>query len=108
MDVLVARAPARLDFGGGWTDVPPYSEERGGCVCNMAVELHAIATVRAGAGDARSGSDSPDNALAIAATRRAAMPHVSVNVEAEFPLGAGLGGSSRPELRSWGARRLAR
>ena len=50
MAVLVARAPARLDFGGGWTDVPPYSEERGGCVCNVAVELHAVATVQSRTG----------------------------------------------------------
>lgn len=107
MDVLVARSPARLDFGGGWTDVPPYSEERGGCVCNMAIELHAVATVRAVAVDARGGTseraDSPDNALAIAATRRAAMPRVSVNVEAEYPLGAGLGGSSAAGVAVLGA-----
>ena len=45
--------PARLDFGGGWTDVPPYSEERGGCVCNVAIELHAVATVRAVAATGR-------------------------------------------------------
>lgn len=106
MDVLVARAPARLDFGGGWTDVPPYSEERGGCVCNVAIELHAVATVRVGARDAQGpsgNSSSPDNALALAATQRAAMPRVSVNVEAEYPLGAGLGGSSAAGVAVLGA-----
>lgn len=30
---------ARIDFGGGWTDTPPYSIERGGCVLNAAVTL---------------------------------------------------------------------
>ena len=107
MDVLVARAPVRLDFGGGWTDVPPYSEERGGCVCNVAIELHAVATVRGGAGDARGVADddsgSPDNALVIAATRRAVMPRVSVHVDAEYPLGAGLGGSSAAGVAVLGA-----
>jgi len=91
MEVVVARAPARLDFGGGWTDVPPYSEERGGCVCNAAIELHAIATVllrQDSANTPRSGADSSDNALALAATRRAAMPHVQVDVQTEFPVGA--------------------
>lgn len=104
MSALVARAPVRLDFGGGWTDVPPYSEERGGCVCNIAVELHAIATVRpAGETGTRGKSSSPDNALAMAATRRANMPGVSVDVVAEFPLGAGLGGSSAAGVAVLGA-----
>ncbi len=33
------RAAARIDFGGGWTDTPPYSIERGGTVLNAAVTL---------------------------------------------------------------------
>ena len=92
MDVVVARAPARLDFGGGWTDVPPYSEERGGCVCNAAIELHAVATVRLrgpAATDFNADTPSPDNVLALAATRRAGMAHVHVDVRTEFPVGAG-------------------
>ncbi|MCX6031413.1 MAG: hypothetical protein NT169_19205 [Chloroflexi bacterium] len=32
-------AAARIDFGGGWTDTPPYSLERGGTVLNAAVTL---------------------------------------------------------------------
>ena len=31
---------ARIDFGGGWTDTPPYSIERGGAVLNAAIALH--------------------------------------------------------------------
>ncbi len=105
MAVLVARAPARLDFGGGWTDVPPYSDERGGCVCNVAIELHAIATVRSRVGvDASAEQDSShDNALAAAAVRRAAIADVSVDMEAEYPVGAGLGGSSAAGVAALGA-----
>ena len=33
------QAAARIDFGGGWTDTPPYSIERGGTVLNAAVTL---------------------------------------------------------------------
>ena len=33
------RTAARLDFGGGWTDTPPYSLECGGTVLNAAVTL---------------------------------------------------------------------
>jgi D-glycero-alpha-D-manno-heptose-7-phosphate kinase len=104
---LVARAPARLDFGGGWTDVPPYSEERGGCVCNIAVELHATATVRARGGSndrpVPANPASADSLLAAAATRRVAKPHVDVTIHAEYPLGAGLGGSSAAGVAVLGA-----
>jgi D-glycero-alpha-D-manno-heptose-7-phosphate kinase len=105
MAVLVARAPARLDFGGGWTDVPPYSDERGGCVCNVAIELHAIATIRSRLGVDGSTEDtsSPDNALAAAAMRRSSIPDVTVEMEAEYPVGAGLGGSSAAGVAALGA-----
>lgn len=106
MDVVVARAPTRLDFGGGWTDVPPYSEERGGCVCNAAIELHAVATVQLRGVNAKaplSGPRRPDNALALAATRRAGLPDVHVDVQTEYPVGAGLGGSSAAGVAVLGA-----
>ncbi|XP_058225599.1 bifunctional fucokinase/fucose pyrophosphorylase isoform X2 [Rhododendron vialii] len=31
--------PVRVDFVGGWSDTPPWSLERAGCVLNMAVTL---------------------------------------------------------------------
>ena len=31
--------PVRIDFVGGWSDTPPWSLERPGCVLNMAVSL---------------------------------------------------------------------
>jgi D-glycero-alpha-D-manno-heptose-7-phosphate kinase len=40
-----AAAPVRLDFAGGWTDVPPYSAREGGTVVAAAVQLHAYAEV---------------------------------------------------------------
>lgn len=36
-----AAAPARLDFAGGWTDVPPFSARSGGAVVNAAIDLNA-------------------------------------------------------------------
>jgi D-glycero-alpha-D-manno-heptose-7-phosphate kinase len=36
-----AAAPARLDFAGGWTDVPPFSARAGGLVVNAAIGLGA-------------------------------------------------------------------
>lgn len=40
-----AAAPVRLDFAGGWTDVPPYSARQGGLVVAAAVQLYAYAEV---------------------------------------------------------------
>lgn len=34
-----AVAPVRLDFAGGWTDVPPFSAREGGVVVNAAITL---------------------------------------------------------------------
>jgi galactokinase/mevalonate kinase-like predicted kinase len=46
-EIVWARAPARLDVGGGWTDTPPYSLEHGGCVTNAAVNLNGQPPIQA-------------------------------------------------------------
>ena len=46
-EIVWGRAPARLDLGGGWTDTPPYTLERGGCVLNAAVELNGQPPIQA-------------------------------------------------------------
>ena len=43
-----AAAPVRLDFAGGWTDVPPFSSQEGGLVVTGAIQLFARAEVRLG------------------------------------------------------------
>lgn len=43
--VLRARAPGRIDFGGGGTDVAPYCEEHHGIVVNAAINYYAHATL---------------------------------------------------------------
>lgn len=40
-------APARIDLGGGWTDTPPYSIERGGTVLNAAIMLRGTFPIAA-------------------------------------------------------------
>ena len=91
------RAPTRIDFGGGWTDVPPYSEREGGFVCNLAIARYATVLV-APATDADSPSLSADRVrdrpLVEAAVRRAGVSGVDVALYNDFPVGAGLGGSS--------------
>jgi D-glycero-alpha-D-manno-heptose-7-phosphate kinase len=102
--VVTARAPTRIDLGGGWTDVPPYCDEQGGYVCNVAIDRHAVATVRAetyrGA-TGQGGGDSP--VLVEAALRRTHTTGVVVEIESHFPVGAGLGGSSSASAAVFGA-----
>jgi D-glycero-alpha-D-manno-heptose-7-phosphate kinase len=52
---VVARAPVRLGFGGGGTDVPAYYEHYGGFVVSGAIGRYAMATA----------STSPDGGIGV-------------------------------------------
>jgi D-glycero-alpha-D-manno-heptose-7-phosphate kinase len=97
---LIARAPARLDFGGGWTDVAPYCDEEGGAVCNVAITRYATATVATGAHARTSRGDEP---LVRAALHRAGILGATASVTSDFPVGSGLGGSSAAGVALAGA-----
>jgi D-glycero-alpha-D-manno-heptose-7-phosphate kinase len=96
---LVARAPTRLDFGGGWTDVAPYCDEQGGAVCNVAITRYATATVATASGT----PPTPDDPLVRAALRRAGAVGVTAALTSDFPIAAGLGGSSAAGVALAGA-----
>lgn len=93
---LSTRAPTRIDFGGGWSDVPPYCDREGGYVCNLAIARYSAVRVHASDDDdvhvtsARDG----DCRLAEAALHRAGVHGVALRLTNDFPVGAGLGGSS--------------
>jgi len=69
--------------------VPPYGEEMGGFVCNLAITRYAVVTLREAAAPTGSRDD-----LTSAAMRQARLDGVSVELTTDFPPGAGLGGSS--------------
>jgi D-glycero-alpha-D-manno-heptose-7-phosphate kinase len=43
--VIRSKAPLRLSFAGGGTDVPPYSAEQGGAVLSTTVDRYAYCTI---------------------------------------------------------------
>lgn len=121
---IVARAPTRIDFGGGWTDVPPYPIEQGGCVCNVAIARRATVRLAAGAaGDAGTGASGgsggsagsgADDALVRAALSSARLHTLAGRVSSDFPARAGLGGSSavgvalQAAIAAWREERVPR
>jgi D-glycero-alpha-D-manno-heptose-7-phosphate kinase len=44
--LIRARAPVRIDFAGGWSDVALFTEHSKGLVVNGAINLYAYATLR--------------------------------------------------------------
>jgi D-glycero-alpha-D-manno-heptose-7-phosphate kinase len=95
---LTVKAPTRIDFGGGWTDVPPYDVEQGGFVCNVAISRYA--TVRVSPLD-DSGAEpelvvgrESDRALLRAVVRKYDVRGARISLGNDFPVAAGLGGSS--------------
>ena len=90
--------------------MPPYCGELGGFVCNIAINRYAVATVRSdetyrAAGTSAAASAKHDDPLIAAAVRRSGVTGVRVQVTSDFPVAAGLGGSSAASAAVLGALR---
>lgn len=87
-ETVLARAPTRIDFVGGWTDVLPFCDEEAGLVINAAFGMRARVAVRE-MENARAQTDK----FIQAACRRFDLKNVAVELTSDAPLGSGLGGS---------------
>ncbi|MGC2035368.1 MAG: GHMP kinase [Thermoplasmata archaeon] len=47
MRIVRSKAPLRISFAGGGTDVAPYPDEKGGAVLNCTIDKYAYATLQA-------------------------------------------------------------
>jgi D-glycero-alpha-D-manno-heptose-7-phosphate kinase len=45
LHIVRAKAPLRISFGGGGTDVPPYPEEKGGAVLSATIDKYAYCSL---------------------------------------------------------------
>jgi D-glycero-alpha-D-manno-heptose-7-phosphate kinase len=100
--VIYARAPLRISFAGGGTDVEPYPKLHGGAVLSAAIDLHAYACVQPRAeGTGEVHSPDLDAAAALSGRRQLAHSvlarsagHADVVLHCDAPPGSGLGSSS--------------
>ena len=37
---VVVKLPIRINFGGAWSDTPPFCINEGGCVCNTSATIN--------------------------------------------------------------------
>lgn len=52
MKVLIkSKAPCRISFAGGGTDIPPYTNVKGGAVLSTTINLYAYATLKPTSGE---------------------------------------------------------
>jgi len=107
--VTTASAPVRLDFAGGWTDVPPFSATEGGAVVAAAIGLRTHARVICSGSDLRLVSEDLDDELTLpgnatpvpdgrldllkAALRLHPVGPCTLTTRSEVPPGSGLGSS---------------
>ena len=44
--IIRAKAPNRVSFGGGGTDMAPYCVEHGGCVISTTIDRHVNVSIK--------------------------------------------------------------
>lgn len=120
-----AQAPMRLDFAGGWTDCPPFSQREGGVVVNGALALYAHAELKIGGKVVRLVSEDLketieynsvsdiklDGHLDLAKAALRMFPvtgGLTLTTRSEAPAGSGLGSSGALDVALVGALTRAR
>lgn len=118
--IVRARAPVRIDFAGGWTDVPAFANAEGGVVVNAAIARYAMAECRLGGATIRLRSEDLAEHVTVSAAHelrydgtldlhKAALNMLPVTggieilTRADVPVGSGLGASGALDVALIGA-----
>lgn len=88
MKQIVAHAPTRIDFVGGWTDVQPFCNDEAGLVINVAFGIRTRVVVQ----ETNQPVEQSDPFIR-AVCKRFNLENVFVELTSDAPLGSGLGGS---------------
>ncbi len=83
--IIRSRAPVRVDFAGGWTDVPIFSAGAGGVVVNAAIRHYVSGSMVIHDGEEAAAPLPPGSANAEG---------LHVSYRSDLPSGSGLGTSS--------------
>jgi D-glycero-alpha-D-manno-heptose-7-phosphate kinase len=86
--LITSRAPVRIDFAGGWTDVNVFARGAGGAVINAAINHYVTGTLAV--------QDTPDAGRApLASAADSPGPEgIRVSYQSDLPSGSGLGTSA--------------
>lgn len=85
---ITSRAPVRVDFAGGWTDVNLFARGAGGAVVNAAIDRYVTGELHVHDADA-------SRRLALAAASAApGYEGIRVSYQCDLPSGTGLGTSA--------------
>ncbi len=130
--LLIARAPVRISFGGGGTDLPAYYTQFGGAVLNTAINRYIYAVISQGATDALqiissdfrvfyrhtgTGEMIPDGELGLAKAILREFGHydgLDLFLSSQVPPGTGLGSSGAvavcmvTALAAWQGRTMSK
>lgn len=120
--VIRARAPLRISFAGGGTDLPHYYEENGGAVLSSTINRYAFATLRPCQDDSiqirllesghkaqyKLGEDASErdgafDLVTAAIQRMGSHRGFELDLRSDAPRGSGLGGSSAATAAILGA-----
>ncbi|SRR6266480_1180103 len=120
--IIRSRAPLRVSFGGGGTDVSPYLEEKGGAVLSTTIDKYAYCNLQPAEGDERvirsldydvvanfHGTTDlpPDPSMVLprAVLNRFGLRGIEMLMHCDAPPGSGLGSSSALAVAMVGAAR---
>lgn len=85
--LVSSRAPVRIDFAGGWTDVPIFARGAGGAVVNAAINRYVSGRL-----EVRDEESAGSRGVAFAESGQA--EGIRVAYHSDLPSGSGLGTSS--------------